>query len=128
MSSSLLLMEPMGGSFGRFLRLARCPCCGYGGLGLPCSSFLTGSSRHRRVWLMRPHDILILVLALSLLLGLLNADDEEALMLKPGCVILRFLLLIFLSPRGELSVVARLPTVFFRWLGDIRVIFLSLTG
>ena len=65
-------------------------------------------------------DILILVLALSLLLGLLNADDEEALMLKPGCVVSRFLLLIFLSPGGELSVVVRLLTVFFRWLGAIQ--------
>ncbi|RVX19340.1 hypothetical protein CK203_008714 [Vitis vinifera] len=65
-------------------------------------------------------DILILVLALSLLLGLLNADDEEVLMLKPRCVVPRFLLLIFLSPRGELSVVVRLPTVFFRWLGAIQ--------
>ena len=43
-------------------------------------------------------SILVLVEALSLLLGSLNADVEEALMLKPGCVIPRFLLLIFLSP------------------------------
>ena len=64
-------------------------------------------------------DILILVLALNLLLGLLNADDEEALMLKLGCVIQRFPLLIFLSPGGELSVVVRLPTIFFRWLDAI---------
>ena len=48
--------------------------------------------------LLLSQDILILVLALSLLLGLLNADDEEALMLKPGCVTQRFLLSIFLSP------------------------------
>ena len=65
-------------------------------------------------------DILILVLALSLLLGLLNVDDEEALMLKPRCVIPHFLLLIFLSPGGELSVVFRLPTVSFRWLNAIQ--------
>ena len=67
-------------------------------------------------------DILIPVLieALSLLLGPLNADVEEALMLKPGCVIQRFLLSIFLSPGGELSVVARLPTVSFRWLDAIQ--------
>ena len=67
-------------------------------------------------------DILILVLveALSLLLGLLNADVEEALMSKPRCVIQRFLLLIFLSPGGELSVVVRLPTVFFRWFDAIQ--------
>ena len=65
-------------------------------------------------------DILILVLALSLLLGLLNADDEEVPMLKLGYVIQRFPLLIFLSPGGELSVVVRLPTVFFRWLGAIQ--------
>ena len=59
--------------------------------------------------------ILILVLALSLLLGLLNVDDDEALMLKLGCVIQCFLLSIFLSPGGELLVVVRLPTAFFRW-------------
>ena len=64
-------------------------------------------------------DILIPVLveALSLLLGPSNADVEEALMLKLGCVTQRFLLSIFLSPRGELSAVFRLPTVSFRWLG-----------
>ena len=51
-------------------------------------------------WLLWSQDILILVLveALSLLLGLLNANVEEALMLKPGCVTHRFLLSIFLSP------------------------------
>ena len=56
-------------------------------------------------------DILIPVLveALSLLLGFLNADVEEALMLKLGCVIQRFLLSIFLFPGGELLVVFRLP-------------------
>ncbi|RVW20332.1 2-alkenal reductase (NADP(+)-dependent) [Vitis vinifera] len=101
MSSSLLLMEPMGGSFGRFPQ----PCCTAGvraGAQVVATGGLSSRlfSRHRRVWLMRPHvacswdssccpDILILVLveALSLLLGLLNADVEEALMLKPGCVI-----------------------------------------
>ena len=41
-------------------------------------------------------------------------------MLKPGCVVSRFLLLIFLSPGGELSVVVCLPTVFFRWLSAIQ--------
>ena len=41
-------------------------------------------------------------------------------MSKPGCVIQRSLLLIFLSPGGELSAVVRLPTVFFRWLGAIQ--------
>ena len=67
-------------------------------------------------------DILtpVLVEALSLLLGLLNADVEEALMLKSGCVIQRFLLSVFLSPGGELLVVVRLPTVFFRWLDAIQ--------
>ena len=64
--------------------------------------------------------ILVLVEASSLLLGLLNADVKEALMLKPGCVIQRFLLSIFLSPGGELSVVVRLPTVFFRWFDAIQ--------
>ena len=67
-------------------------------------------------------DILIPVLveALSLLLGPSNVDVEEALMLKPGCVVQRFLLSTFLSPGGELSVVFRLPTVSFRWLGAIQ--------
>ena len=64
--------------------------------------------------------ILVLVEALSLLLGLLNADVEEALMLRPGCVIQRFLLSIFLSLGVELSVVFRLPTVSFRWLNAIQ--------
>ena len=67
-------------------------------------------------------DILIPALAeaSSLLLGPLNADVEEALMLKPGCVIQCFLLSIFLSPGGELLVVVRLPTVFFRWFDAIQ--------
>ena len=67
-------------------------------------------------------DILIPVLveALSLLLGPLNADVKEAPMLRPGCVTQRFLLSIFLSPRGELSAAFRLPTVSFRWLGAIQ--------
>ena len=64
--------------------------------------------------------ILVLFEALSLLFGLLNADVEEALMLKPGCVIQRFLLSIFLSLGGELLVVVRLPTVFFRWFDVIQ--------
>ena len=64
--------------------------------------------------------ILVLVEASNLLLGPLNADVEEALMLKPGCVTPRFLLSIFLSPGGEFSAVFRLPTVFFRWLGAIQ--------
>ena len=70
-------------------------------------------------WLLLSQDISTLVLALSLLPSLLNAGDGEAPMLKPGCVVPRFLLLISLSPGGELSIVARLPTVFFRWLGAI---------
>ena len=41
-------------------------------------------------------------------------------MLKPGCVIQRFHLSIFLSPGGELSVVVRLATVFFRWFDAIQ--------
>ena len=67
-------------------------------------------------------DILtpVLVEVLSLLLGPSNADVEEALMLKPGCVTPRFLLSIFLSPGGELSAVFRLPTIFFRWPDAIR--------
>ena len=72
--------------------------------------------------LLSSQDILTPALAeaLSLLLGPSNVDVEEALMLKPGCVTQRFLLSIFLSPRGELSAVFRLPTVSFRWLGTIQ--------
>ena len=58
--------------------------------------------------------------ALSLLPGLLSADDGEAPSMKLGYATLRFLLLIFLSLGGELAVVARLPTAFFRWLGAIQ--------
>ena len=73
-------------------------------------------------WLLLSQDILILVLveALSLLLGPSNVDVEEALMLKPGCVTQRFLLSIFLSPGGELSAAFRLPTVSFRWSDAIQ--------
>ena len=65
-------------------------------------------------WLLLSQGILTLVLASSLLSGLLNADDGKALSMKPGCVAPRFLLLTFLSPGGELAVVVLLPTVFFR--------------
>ena len=41
-------------------------------------------------------------------------------MLKLGCVIQRFPLLVFLSLGGELSVVVRLLTVSFRWLDAIQ--------
>ena len=63
---------------------------------------------------------MILALASSLPPGLSNADDEEALTLRPECVIQRFLLSTSLSPGGEFSVVSRLPTVFFRWLDAIQ--------
>ena len=59
-------------------------------------------------------------MALILLLGLLNADDGEAPLMKLGCVAPRFLLLILLSHGGELAIFVRLPTVFFRWLGAIQ--------
>ena len=64
-------------------------------------------------WLLLSQDILtpVLVEALSLPLGPSNTDVEGALMWKPGCVTQRFLLSIFLSPGGELSVVFRLPIV-----------------
>ena len=70
-------------------------------------------------WLLLSQDISTLVLALSLLPGLLNADGEDS-MLKPGCVVPRFLLLILLSHGGELAIFVRLPTVLFRWLGAIQ--------
>ena len=80
-------------------------------------------------WLLLFQDILILVLAeaLSLLLDLLNADVEEALMLKPGCAIQRFLLSIFLSPGGELLVVVRCQLSSFDGLTPFKIIILSPT-
>ena len=71
-------------------------------------------------WLLLSQGILTLALALSLLPGLLNADDGEAPSMKLGCVVPRFLLLVILSPGGELAVVTSLPTVFFQWLGAIQ--------
>ena len=71
-------------------------------------------------WLLLSQGILTLALALSLPPGLLNANDGEAPSTKLGCVVPRFLLLTFRSPGGELVVVVRLPTVFFRWLGTIQ--------
>ena len=59
--------------------------------------------------------------ALSLLLGLLSVDHEEAPSMKPRCATQRFLLSVSLSPGGEPAFVARLPTVFSRWLGAIRI-------
>ena len=70
--------------------------------------------------LLLTQDILILVLALSLPPGLLNADDEEDLTLRLECVIQHSLPLTSPSPGGELLAVFRSPTVFFRWLDAIR--------
>ena len=70
--------------------------------------------------LLLPQGILILGQTLSLLPDLLSADDGEAPLMKLVCATPRFLLSIFLSPRGELAVVACLPTVFFRWLDTIQ--------
>ena len=70
--------------------------------------------------LLLSQGILTLGQVLSLLPGLLNVDDGEAPSMKLICTTQRFLLLILLSPGGELAVVARLPTVFFRWLGAIQ--------
>ncbi|RVW59202.1 hypothetical protein CK203_095601 [Vitis vinifera] len=103
-----------GGDYGVTMRVTFAPWGGH------------GSGRGAQLLLSQDILIPVLVEALSLLLGPLNADVEEALMLKPGCVIQRFLLSIFLSPGGELSVVVRLPTVFFRWLDAIQIIILSL--
>ena len=70
--------------------------------------------------LLLTQDILILVLALSLPPGLLNADDEEDLTLRLERVTQRFLPLTSPSPGGELLAVFRSPTVFFRWPEAIR--------
>ena len=71
-------------------------------------------------WLLLSQGILTLGQALSLQPGLLNVVDGEALSMKLVCATLRFLLLILLSPGGELAVVARLLTVVSRWLGAIQ--------
>ena len=71
-------------------------------------------------WLLLSQGISTLVLALSLQPGLLSVVDGEAPSMKLVCATQRFLLLILLSLGGELAVVARLPTAFFRWLGAIQ--------
>ena len=63
---------------------------------------------------------MILGQALSLLPGLLSADDGETLSMKLVCATQHSFLLILLSPGGELAIVTRLPNVFFRWLGAIQ--------
>ena len=73
-----------------------------------------------QVLLLLPQGILTLGQALSLLPGLLNVDDWEAPSMKPVCATQRFILLILLSPGGELAVVAYLLTVVSRWLGTIQ--------
>ena len=50
----------------------------------------------------------------------LECNDGEVLSMKLVCATQHFLLLILLSPGGELAVVVRLPTVFFQWLGAIQ--------
>ena len=77
-------------------------------------------------WLLLSSGILTLVLALSLLPGLLNADDEEDLTLRLECVTPRFPLLTSPSPGGELLAVFRSPTVFFQWPDAIRDYLLPL--
>ncbi|RVW15551.1 hypothetical protein CK203_077739 [Vitis vinifera] len=64
-----------------------------------------GSSVHGNVWLMWPN---------------IACFWDGSYCPKPGCVAPRFLFLTFRSPGGELAVVVRLPTVFFRWLGAIQ--------
>ncbi|WKA02827.1 hypothetical protein VitviT2T_020980 [Vitis vinifera] len=73
-----------------------------------------------RGWLLLSQGISTLGQALSLLPDLLSADHEEASSMKPGCATRRFHLSTSLFPGGELAFVARLPTVFSRWLGAIR--------
>ncbi|KAL6325815.1 hypothetical protein AAG906_026644 [Vitis piasezkii] len=135
MSSSLLLMEPMGGSFGRFLdRLFRsgrgARVVATGGLDLPGSLESELSSRGARgigvrgSWGLRccsgtPDsgyiDSARLEFATWPLERRRGGPDVEA-----ECVTQRFLLLTSLSPGGELLVVFRLPTVSFRWLYAIQ--------
>ncbi|RVW75832.1 hypothetical protein CK203_055084 [Vitis vinifera] len=144
MSSSLLLMEPMGGSFGRFLPAGRSarigawrPVVATGGLDLPGSL----SSRGARGMGVRGSWGLALYVpgtapvdpgyidsgsGLEFATCLLSADDEEVLMLRLECVTQRFLPLTSPSPGGELLAVFRSPTVFFRWLDAIRDYLLPL--
>ncbi|RVW73051.1 hypothetical protein CK203_061069 [Vitis vinifera] len=116
MSSSLLLMEPMGGSFGIFSQLVvplgrGAQVVAIGGLDLPGSCGPSLARIEFDNWIF--YHVVFSLKSLEFATWPLNADVEEALMLKPGCVIQRFLLSIFLSPGGELLVVVRLPTVSF---------------
>ncbi|RVW81407.1 hypothetical protein CK203_035230 [Vitis vinifera] len=148
MSSSLLLMEPMGGSFGRFLPAGRSarigawrPVVATGGLDLPGSLESELSSRGARGMGVRGSWGLALYVpgtapvdpgyidsgsGLEFATDLLSADDEEVLMLRLECVTQRFLPLTSPSPGGELLAVFRSPTVFFRWLDAIRDYLLPL--
>ncbi|RVX06103.1 hypothetical protein CK203_018631 [Vitis vinifera] len=108
-----------------------------GGLDLPGSSFLTGSSRHGCAWLMglalyvpgiAPVDpgYIDSGSGFEFATWPLSADDEEVLMLRLECVTSVFLPLTSPSPGGELLAVFRSPTVFFRWLDAIRDYLLPL--
>ncbi|RVX08947.1 hypothetical protein CK203_013861 [Vitis vinifera] len=143
MSSSLLLMEPMGGSFGSFSQLvssvgANERSASRGDQGVTMRAFLTGSSRHGVSWLMRPYVVcswdsscdpgyIDSGSGLEFATGLSNADDEEALMLRPGMRNTAFSSLNLLSPGGELSVVFACQLSFFDGLTPFKIIFLSST-
>ncbi|KAL6327621.1 hypothetical protein AAG906_022040 [Vitis piasezkii] len=99
MSSSLLLMEPLGGSFGRFLPTCCTARCG----GTFCTIGVTIGSQCGRTFctmgvtigsglLLLSQGILTLGQALSLLPGLLNADDgrPESLQLSLACQLSSF--------------------------------------
>ncbi|RVW42766.1 hypothetical protein CK203_079968 [Vitis vinifera] len=149
MSSSLLLMEPMGGSFGRFPQPAvplganersasrgdygvtmrvyvlhhgvamgsgrGAQVVAIGGLDLPgsCGPSLARIEFDNWDFLSR------CLFAENLLLGPLNADVEEALMLKPGCVIQFSSLNLSVSWRRAFSC-RSLANCLFRWFDAIQ--------
>ncbi|RVW70980.1 hypothetical protein CK203_050596 [Vitis vinifera] len=133
---SLLLMEPTGGWFGRFL--PACCTAWYGGtfytIRVTIGSGCGGTFRAIGVTigsgfqglLLLSQGILTLGQALSLLPGLLNAVDGEAPLMKPGCATPHFLLLIFclLEESLQLSLACQLSSL--NGLAPFRVIFLSL--
>ncbi|RVW32650.1 hypothetical protein CK203_076490 [Vitis vinifera] len=111
----LLLMEPMGGSFGRFL-----PAC------------RTASSVHGSVWLMWP-NVAVSGMAptvpgyidsgsgLEFATWPLERCDGEAPSMKPGCVAPRFLLLTFLSLEESLQLSFACQLSSFDGLAPFRI-------
>ncbi|KAL6319166.1 hypothetical protein AAG906_011252 [Vitis piasezkii] len=127
MSSSLLLMEPMGGSFGRFLpawvtigsRCGRTFCTIGVAIGSGCAAQVVATGGLGLPVLCGPRLACIEFDNRDFLSCCLLLKMSRASSMKPGCVAPRFLLNFIVSWRRACSC-RRLPTVFFRWLGAIQ--------